>query len=97
MHSWPANVGTSAKLRNEAVLNAGADVHKRTIHLSSLLELVYEKGSELEPDKRKLKGRVVFLGNQVKDQYGATAVFEEMALSPKPPAGRTSMGVAPAT
>ena len=56
----------------------------RTIHLGSMLELLYQKGSELpEDDKgRKLKGRVVFLGDRVKDQYGAAAVFEELASSP---------------
>ena len=63
-------------------VKARADKAGETIHLGSLCELVYEKHSELAPDKRKLKGRVVFLGNQVKDQHGACAVFEEMASAP---------------
>jgi len=29
-----------------------------------------------------MKGRVVFLGDRVKDQHGAAAVFEELASSP---------------
>ena len=55
-----------------------------TIHLGSLLELCYLKGSELHVDDpgRKYKGRVVFLGDRVKDQHGATAVFEELSSSP---------------
>ena len=31
---------------------------------------------------QKLKGRVVFLGDRVRDQYGAAAIFEELASSP---------------
>ena len=55
-----------------------------TTHLGSLMELCYLKGSELDENDlgRKFKGRVVFLGDRVKDQYGATAVFEELASSP---------------
>ena len=63
-------------------VSARANKAEETIHLGSLLELVYEKHSELPKEQRKLKGRVVFLGNQVKDQCGATAVFEEMSSAP---------------
>ena len=57
----------------------------KTIHLGSLLELCYLKGSELAPgsEGRKYKGRVVFLGDRVKDQHGAVAVFEELAPPPR--------------
>ena len=53
-------------------------------HIGSLHELCVEKGSELEPGNpaRKFKGRVVFLGDRVKDEHGHVAVFEEMASSP---------------
>ena len=43
-----------------------------------------EKGCEL-PDghtDRKFKGRVVFLGDRVKDGEGKFAVFEELSSSP---------------
>ena len=70
------------KSRTWKDVKARADKNKETIHLGSLLELVYEKHSELDASQRKLKGRVVFLGNQVKDQHGASAVFEEMASAP---------------
>ena len=61
-----------------------ANKEKRIVHLGSLCELVYQKGSELpegHPD-RKLKGRVVFLGDRARDQFGAAAVFEELTSSP---------------
>ena len=43
-----------------------------------------EKGSELPKGDpgRKYKGRVVFLGDRVRDQQGRIAVFEEMSSSP---------------
>ena len=51
-------------------------------HIGSMLELCYLKHSELSEDEQKLKGRVVFLGDRVRDQYGAAAVFEALASSP---------------
>ena len=40
-----------------------------------------EKHSELPAAQRKYKGRVVFQGNQVKDQSENWAVFQEMSSS----------------
>jgi hypothetical protein len=56
----------------------------RKLHIGSLLELCYEEGSELSSgdEKRTFKGRVVFLADRANDQYGATAVFQEMASCP---------------
>ena len=63
-----------------------ADVKKskKVVHIGSLHELCTEKGSELPADDpgRKYKGRVVFLGDRVRDQHGRIAVFEEMTSSP---------------
>ena len=50
--------------------------------MGSLLELCYLKGSELSELEQKYKGRVAFLGDRVKDQHGATAMFEDLASSP---------------
>ena len=60
----------------EVKAEANAQVDPRTgkpkvIHLGSLLELCYLKGSELSELERKYKGRVVFLGDRVKEQHGA--------------------------
>ena len=56
----------------------------REVHVGSLHELVVEKGSELQEGdpNRTLKGRVVFLGDRVKDADGKHAVFEELSSSP---------------
>ena len=61
-----------------------AQVEQRENHVGSLHELLVEKGSELaEGDKnRKYKGRVVFLGDRVKDGEGKFALFEELSSSP---------------
>ena len=73
---------TDAREWNEVKRQANKE--GRTIHLGSMLELLYQKGDELpKGDKgRKLKGRVVFLGDRVRDQHGAAAVFEDLASSP---------------
>ena len=48
-------------------------------------ELCYEKNSEL-PDndpRRKFKGLDVFLGDQVKDQDGNVALFQDLSSAPR--------------
>ena len=63
---------------------AQAAKEDKIIHIGSLCELVYLKGSELPEGNpgRKMKGRVVFLGDRVRDQFGAAAIFEELSSSP---------------
>mgnify|MGYP002176408590 FL=1 len=55
-----------------------------TVHVGRLCCLCVEKGSELKADdpRRKFKGRVVFLGNNVKDQNWDYAVFQELSSCP---------------
>ena len=45
------------------------------------MDLCHEKHSELPPEKRRYKGRLVFRGDQVKDEQGAFAVFSEQGIS----------------
>ena len=55
-----------------------------SIHIGSLHELCIEKGSEL-PDgapSKRYTGRVVFLGDRVRDRAGQAAAFEELSSSP---------------
>ena len=54
------------------------------LHIGSLHELCVEKGSELPKGDpgRKYKGRVVFLGDRVKDGVGDSAIFSELSSSP---------------
>ena len=39
------------------------------------------KGPELDPDLWKLKARIVFRGDSVRDNHGASAIFEELYAS----------------
>jgi hypothetical protein len=54
----------------------------KEVHMGMLYEICVEKGSELAPDQRKYKGRVVFLGNQVKNQNWEAAMFQDLGSSP---------------
>ena len=55
----------------------------KTVHFGSLMDLCHEKNSELHlPESQKVyKGRVVFRGDQVKDENGFYAVFTEQSAS----------------
>ncbi len=55
-----------------------------TVHVGLIFELCTEKGSELpdgDPGK-KYKGRVVFQGNEVRDQNFDYAMFDELSSAP---------------
>jgi len=64
-----------------------ADEARRTgskAHVGRIFEICVEKGSELpvgDPN-RKYKGRVVFQGNNVKDENWQAALFNEMSSAP---------------
>ena len=53
-------------------------------HMGRLHALCVEKNSELPADdvRRKFKGRVVFLGNNVKDQNWEAALFQDISSCP---------------
>ena len=55
-----------------------------TIHVGRLFLIIVEKNAELEVGNknRKYKGRVVFQGNQVKDQNYEVAMFQDLGASP---------------
>ena len=67
------------KAEKSAVLELTGDAP--TVHFGELMELCHEKHSELPPDQRGYKGRVVFRGDQVKDEQGYWAVFNEQGAS----------------
>ena len=52
----------------------------RTMHFGCIFPILTLKGSELkDPKLQKWKGRVVFQGNNVKDQNNNVAVYQEMS------------------
>ena len=63
----------------------------KQIHLGRLFDICVLKGSELPEGhiNRKWKGRVVFGGNQVQDEYGTARPFQRPAQAPAMPAPRS--------
>jgi len=61
-----------------------AKANNKTVHVGRVFGILVEKGFELPADhpERKFKGRVVFQGNQVRDQTGDWALFEELSSAP---------------
>eukprot|EP00439_Symbiodinium_sp_Y106_P073536 s2681_g13.t2 len=51
------------------------------IHFGNLMIILSVKGSELSPDQWRLKARIVFRGDDIRDQSGMSAVFEELVAS----------------
>ena len=79
-----AKVWINTEVREWRDVKSEAVKDGREIHVGGLHELTVEKGSELQHDDpgRKMKGRVVFLGDRVKDAQGNHAIFEELSSSP---------------
>jgi hypothetical protein len=51
-------------------------------HVGRVFGITVEKGSELDENNpmRKYKGRVVYQGNDVRDEFGDAALFQEMSV-----------------
>ena len=62
-------------------VKAKAVASGKKIHIGRIFELCVEKRSELPPEQRKYKGRVVFQGNNVQDESGLAAVFSDQGSS----------------
>ena len=76
MKCWDAN-----SVREFDEVRREVDAAGRTAHFGRVFPLCVEKHSELPPEQRKYKGRVVFQGNRVQDQNANYAVFDELASS----------------
>ena len=65
-------------------LKASAKRSGKMVHIGRIFELCHEKGSELPAGHpgRKFKGRVVFMGNQVRDEENNMAIFNELSSAP---------------
>ena len=69
--AWDLN-----SVRERADVIADAKAAGRTVHFGSLMALMHIKHSALSPEKRKYKGRIVFRGDNVRDERGyLAAVF----------------------
>ena len=54
---------------------------KKKVHFGALMELCHIKHSELQAWLQRYKGRIVFRGDNVKDEEGSFAVFSEQGTS----------------
>ena len=72
------------KVREWKSVSAEAKANNKTVHVGRVFAILVEKGSELPVGhpERKFKGRVVFQGNNVRDQGGDYALFEELTSAP---------------
>ena len=68
-HVWDEN-----HLRTLGSVQAEAKRNNKTIHIGRLFDLCVEQHSELAAHLGKYKGRVVFGGNNVRDEYGLAAM-----------------------
>jgi hypothetical protein len=71
-------------VRPWAEVSAEARAADRKQHVGRIFEIRVEENSELSIDdpSRKYKGRVVFQGNQVKDENWEAAMFQELSSCP---------------
>ena len=52
-----------------------------SVHIGRRFDLCVERHSELPPEQRKYKGRVIFQGKNVQDESGLSAVFADQGSS----------------
>ena len=71
-------------VRPWADVRAAARREGKTIHVGRIFDICVEKNSELPASdpRRKFKGRVVFGGNDVRDQNAEAAFFQDLGSSP---------------
>ena len=69
------------KVKSKKEVIKEAQKNNTKVHFASLMDLCHLKNSELEPQFKKYKGRVVLRGDIVKDDSGAYAVLTEQGSS----------------
>ena len=67
------------KEKSEVVWKAKQD--GKVVHFGALMQLCHLKNSELDEIYQSYKGRLVFRGDNVKDQEGEYAVFTEQGTA----------------
>ena len=66
---------------SESDVLAWASRTSNVVHFENLMIILSVKGSELSPDQWRLQARIVFRGDDIRDQSGMSAVFEELFAS----------------
>ena len=79
LESKPTWLLKTVKERKQVI--AEAALTGKTVHFGTLMELCSKKHSEMAEEFHIWKGRVVFRGDQVKDETGHFAVFSEQGTS----------------
>ena len=74
--TWNVN-----RVRPKAEVIAEAQKNNVSVHFGRLMDLCHLKHAELHQEVQKYKGRVVFRGDQIKDETGFYAVFTEQGAS----------------
>ena len=68
-------------MRPRAEVEAEAIAMKKVVLFGSLTDMCLERHGELPPEQRSYQGRVVFRGDNVKDEEGYFAAFSEQGTS----------------
>ena len=74
------NAGTwiQAQIQSKADVLAWFGGTSNSVHFGSPMVIVSVKGAELSPDSWKLKARIVFRGDNIRDECGMSTVFDEL-------------------
>ena len=77
------NAGTwiEAQIQSKGDVLAWSRRTSNSVHFGSLIVIVSVKRAELTPDSWKLKARIVFRGDNIRDACGMSAVFDELYSS----------------
>ena len=73
--------GDITKVRNKSEVIDEARTKGVKVHFASLMDICHLENAELDTKHQKNKGRVVFLGDIVKDGSGSYAEFAEQGSS----------------
>ena len=68
-------------VKPKAEVQARARKNKVTVNFGRLMELCHMKNAELPKEYQSYKGRIVFRGDDIKDEEGFKAVFTEQSTS----------------
>ena len=77
------NAGTwiESQIQSKVDILAWSRRTSNSVNFRSLMVIVSVKGAELSPDSWKLKYRLVFRGDNIRDEFGISAVFDELYSS----------------